>query len=225
MRRLRFLPLFLFQYLFSPAQSCQLSGEVKDQYDNAVPYATVISKKDEKNYAVADKYGNYRLHIRSSDDTIVCSHVAFLAKEEKIEGNTVINFYLAKRPLEPYVVTLERQGKSPSVSGPNNTPGSFLHSSGVEISSQYPGGVTAFQQTLRGLIVGSKQAVNERTSGAVKVGFAVERDGTVTEVKLIKGINDDCNQAVMSAVTKTKWYAAEQNGIKVKSHQELLVIF
>jgi TonB family protein len=221
--------LFSLIHLVSGAQSLQISGRVKDQYNNDIPYATISSKQKGIVVAVADRNGTFILKYILQKDTLICSHVGYVTNEERIEGNTIINFFLEKRSPNPYLINLIREGENVN---PRNftdyrmTPslkGDFV--TRVEISSSYPGGADKLQQFIKATVVIPDSIRQKKLSGAVKVGFTVERNGSITGETLIKGINAYYDEEVINAINKTKWTPAEQNGRVVKSYQEVVVFF
>lgn len=220
----------LILHMSSPARSLQLSGKVCDQCNHPVPYATIASKKRGIVYALADRDGSFQISNSWPGDTLVCSQTDYTTKEEEIEGNTVINFYLERRPLVPYQVDLTGKGKSQTPVLTDNHLEPVTHSdehlkTRVEIHSSYPGRADKLKEYLKTAIDIPKGITQKKISGAVKVGFFVEKDGSVTYPILMKGINTYYDQVVIDAIIKTTWHSADQNGRKVRSRQEVVVYF
>lgn len=230
MKKAILILLFSLIHLVSAAQSLQISGRVKDQYNNDIPYATISSKQKGIVVAVADRNGTFILKYILQKDKLICSHIGYVTKEERIEGNTIINFFLEKRPPYPYLVNLVKEGENVNPRKftdyrmtPTSLEGDFV--TRVEIPSSYPGGADKLQQFLKATVVIPDSIRQKKLSGAVKVGFTVERNGSITRGTLIKGINTYYDEAVINAINKTKWTPAEQNGRVVKSYQEVVVFF
>ncbi|MDD3630767.1 MAG: TonB family protein [Bacteroidales bacterium] len=56
-----------------------------------------------------------------------------------------------------------------------------------EEPAQYPGGDEALLKFLRKNIKYPKQAIKDQISGTVYVQFVVEKDGSITDVKVVNG--------------------------------------
>jgi periplasmic protein TonB len=77
----------------------------------------------------------------------------------------------------------------------------------IEIVPEYPGGWERFREFIAVNLNYPEQAKSEGSSGTVYVSFVVERDGRITNIRLIKGIRDDIDfEAIrlMSLVEKMK---------------------
>ena len=88
---------------------------------------------------------------------------------------------------------------------------------------QYPGGLKAFHEYLTKKLepAGFVAAVQ----GSMIVTFVVERDGTVTDVRIKQGIEKELNLAVIKAVKESKWSPALQNGKPIRAQYVLPIRF
>jgi TonB family protein len=59
-------------------------------------------------------------------------------------------------------------------------------------------------------------AVEERVEGKVTLGCVVDREGRVSGVELIRGIDSRLNQSAQEALAKWEFYPATQNGLPVE---------
>lgn len=64
----------------------------------------------------------------------------------------------------------------------------------VEIAPEYPGGAKALVRYLGSASRYPVQAKENKTQGKVYIGFVVERNGTLTDFKIIKGIGNGCDE-------------------------------
>jgi TonB family protein len=94
----------------------------------------------------------------------------------------------------------------------------------MDLKPQYPGGLKAFHEYLikklepAGFVTG--------VHGSMIVTFVVERDGTVTDVKIKQGIEKELNLAVIKAVKDSpKWSPALQNGKPIRAQYTLPLRF
>jgi protein TonB len=97
----------------------------------------------------------------------------------------------------------------------------------VEIESEYPGGVPAWQRYLNKNFRYPESALNNEIQGTVMVRFIVDKDGKVSEVEAISGPAEGGlrEEAVRVIRQSGNWTPAIQNGRKVKSYKQQPVIF
>jgi len=76
----------------------------------------------------------------------------------------------------------------------------------IEKIPEPPGGISAFFKFIQKNLKYPEKAVTNNIEGTVEVDFTVSRDGTITEVKLLKGIGYGCDEQVLEAVRKSpRW--------------------
>jgi hypothetical protein len=90
----------------------------------------------------------------------------------------------------------------------------------VEIESEYPGGVPAWQQFLSKNLHYPDAAVNNEIQGDVIVQFIVDVDGAVSDVKAISGPVELRVESIRVIKKSGKWIPAMQNGKYVKSYKK-----
>ena len=92
----------------------------------------------------------------------------------------------------------------------------------VESPAAYPGGVNALNQYLANNIKYPQQARETGTQGKVYLTFVVERDGSITDIK-VQGGNSDFNQEATRTVksVKTKWKPAKINDQPVRQRYKM----
>jgi protein TonB len=96
----------------------------------------------------------------------------------------------------------------------------------VENNPEYPGGDEARLNFLRNNIKYPQMARETGIQGTVYVGFVVEKDGSVTQVKVLRGIGGGCDEEAIR-VTKMmpKWKAGKQRGKEVRVSYSMPVKF
>lgn len=71
-----------------------------------------------------------------------------------------------------------------------------------------------------------REAVQEGIQGRVMVSFVIAKDGSVTDVKVIKGVSPELDdEAVKVIAASPKWKPGRVNGNKVKSSMTIPVEF
>jgi periplasmic protein TonB len=97
----------------------------------------------------------------------------------------------------------------------------------VEIESDYPGGLAAWQRYLNKNLRYPDEAVNNEIQGTVVVQFIVDKEGNVSDVTAVGGPeNGGLREEAIRVIKKSgKWTPAVQNGRPVKSYKKQPIIF
>jgi protein TonB len=70
-----------------------------------------------------------------------------------------------------------------------------------------------------------ESAVQKKTTGTVYVSFVVERDGSVGNINVLKGIGDGCEEEATRVIKKMRWKPGKNHGIPVRVQFTLPVKF
>jgi TonB family protein len=96
----------------------------------------------------------------------------------------------------------------------------------AEVMPEYPGGFEAMSVFLTENITYPEAAKNNSTEGKVLVGFVIDKDGTVTDVKTEKGIGDGCDEEAERVIgMMPKWTPGYTDGKAVMVSLKLPVMF
>ncbi len=96
----------------------------------------------------------------------------------------------------------------------------------VEDQPQFPGGMPAFYKFVSDKMKYPAQARRMGIEGRVFVQFVVDKDGSVTEVKAVKGIGAGCDEEAERVLRSSpKFKAGKQRGRPVKVRMVLPIIF
>ena len=96
----------------------------------------------------------------------------------------------------------------------------------VEQMPSYPGGMGALMQYLSSNIKYPAIAEENGIQGRVICTFVVERDGSITDVKIAKSVDPSLDKEAMRVVSKMpKWIRGKQNGSAVRVKYTLPVTF
>ncbi|MDJ1471456.1 energy transducer TonB [Cytophagaceae bacterium DM2B3-1] len=96
----------------------------------------------------------------------------------------------------------------------------------VEASAQFPGGVTALNQFLTANIHYPKEAKKDNIAGKVYTKVLIEKDGSVSDVQIIKGLGHGCDEEAVRVIkTTSNWKPARQHENIVRSYYMLQVNF
>ena len=96
----------------------------------------------------------------------------------------------------------------------------------VENMPEYPGGFDALLDFINGNLEYPQEAKDAEIEGKVFVSFIVEKDGSLSSIKLLRGIGYGCDEAAMDVVRKMpKWKPATQRGKPVRMQYQFPVNF
>jgi TonB family protein len=96
----------------------------------------------------------------------------------------------------------------------------------VEKMAEFPGGENEAFRYIHNNIKYPVIAMENGIQGKVIVGFSVEKDGSITDVIVLRGIDAICDkEAVRVVKSMPKWIPARQNGRYVKVSYSLPVLF
>jgi protein TonB len=96
----------------------------------------------------------------------------------------------------------------------------------VEEQPQYPGGEEARMKYLQENIKYPEEAKELGIQGRVFVTFVVEVDGSITDVRVLRGIGGGCDQEAIRVVQNfPKWVPGKQRGVPVRVQFNLPIKF
>lgn len=96
----------------------------------------------------------------------------------------------------------------------------------VEQEASFPGGIQKLNEYLAQSIKYPQQAKETGTKGRVMLTFVVERDGSITNIKILRDIGSGCGEEAKRVVEKMpKWQPAKQRGKAVRQQFVLPVSF
>ena len=96
----------------------------------------------------------------------------------------------------------------------------------VEQMPMYPGGDAALMGYLRDNIKYPTVAAENGVQGRVVVGFGVERDGSITDVNILRGVDPSLDREAMRVVkSMPRWNPGKQNGSAVRVKYQVPVSF
>ena len=89
----------------------------------------------------------------------------------------------------------------------------------VEDMPEFPGGEKAMMDFVAKNVQYPKEAMEKEISGRVLVGFIVEKDGSISETEIAKGIGGGCDEEAVRVVkAMPKWKPGIQKGKPVRVH-------
>ena len=96
----------------------------------------------------------------------------------------------------------------------------------VEQMSQFPGGIAALIAYLRDNIHYPTVAKENGVQGRVIVNFVVKKDGSITNVSVLRGVDPSLDkEAIRIVKSMPRWIPAQQNGNTVRMKYQVPVTF
>ena len=96
----------------------------------------------------------------------------------------------------------------------------------VEQQPVFPGGLEAFYKYLQKNVKYPAVARENNTQGRVIVNFVCEKDGSLTDIKVVRGIGDGCDEeAIRVLKASPKWSPGIQNGRPVRCSYTVPIAF
>lgn len=96
----------------------------------------------------------------------------------------------------------------------------------VEVAPEFPGGTEALYKYLAGNVKYPEKAKADGTEGRVIVSFVVEKDGSVTDAKVMRSVSDEVDAEALRVVQgMPKWTPGMQQGTPVRVHYNLPITF
>ena len=95
-----------------------------------------------------------------------------------------------------------------------------------DISAEFPGGSSVMMKWINDNLVYPQISIENNHQGRVFVSFVIEKDGSITNVKVERGISVDLDKEAQRIVRKMpKWIPGESAGILVRSRIRLPINF
>ena len=128
-------------------------------------------------------------------------------KEKKIGAETIKGDPDAPATVEPV-----GNGPKEVVEEDNN----IYNSAGIEVKPEYPGGIDKFRSFIANNFTPPDD--EEFKGGKIFVQFVVEKDGSLTDVKVVRDLGFGTKEEALRVfrMNKVRWSPAEQNGKKVR---------
>ena len=96
----------------------------------------------------------------------------------------------------------------------------------VEVDPEFPGGMEAFYKYLAENVHYPEQAKKEQIQGRVFITFVVEKDGSISSAKVLRGIGGGCDEEALRVVNAMpKWTPGKMRGEVVRVNYNLPITF
>jgi periplasmic protein TonB len=98
----------------------------------------------------------------------------------------------------------------------------------VDEPAEFPGGMKAMKKYLKNKLVRPESVVNGKIAGFCFLQFTVERDGSSTNLRIVRGVTDcpECDEEALRVIQNMpKWKPAKTNGEIVRYLYNLPIAF
>ncbi|WP_051691912.1 energy transducer TonB [Pedobacter borealis] len=108
----------------------------------------------------------------------------------------------------------------------NGDPNAVLTIGGVDEYPEFTGGAKAWSKYMERNLRYPSRAQDEGAAGKVYVSFVVEKDGSITDVSVIKGIGFGCDEEAIKVIKKSPlWKPGKNKGIPVRVRYNMAINF
>ncbi|WP_316828055.1 TonB family protein [Pedobacter miscanthi] len=97
---------------------------------------------------------------------------------------------------------------------------------GVDEYPEFTGGAKAWSKYMERNLRYPSRAQEENATGKVFISFVVEKDGSITDVSVIKGIGFGCDEEAMKVIKKSPlWKPGKNKGVPVRVRYNMAINF
>ena len=97
---------------------------------------------------------------------------------------------------------------------------------GAQLMPEFPGGNKALARFFKRNYRYPREAQQKEVEGVVYVRFVVNPDGSLTNIKVVKGIGSGCDEEAIRLTSRMpKWIPGEQDGVKVPVYKTIPISF
>ena len=192
----------------------QLLGTIVDRFsEKPIAFATVVLEKDGNDlyYTTSDKNGSYkitRINEGAYNVKVSCDgyeSVSIRAVNIPVKKLTFQDFWLKKNDAD-----------EPSSQKAVVSQDSIYRV--AEVMPQYPGGPNEMMKYIQENIKYPQSAKDNKIEGRVFVSFVVEKDGSITNAAVLRGIDKECDAEALRVVSSMpKWTPGQHKGEVVRT--------
>ena len=96
----------------------------------------------------------------------------------------------------------------------------------VEVDPEFPGGEEALYKYLAENIKYPEKAKNNKVEGRVYITFVIEKDGTVSDAKVLRSVNEELDAEALRVINAMpKWKPGMQQGVPVRVQYNIPITF
>ena len=192
----------------------QLLGTILDRFtEKPIALATILLEKDGKElyYTTSDKNGRYEItKIKAGAYNVKVSC-------ESYETVTIrdVNIPVKKLTFQDFWLKNKEASAAPSQEVVVGQDSIYRV---AEVMPQYPGGPNEMMKYIQENIKYPQSAKANKIEGRVYVTFVVEKDGSITNAAVLRGIDKECDAEALRVVSSMpKWTPGQHKGEVVRT--------
>ena len=192
----------------------QLLGTIVDRFsEKPIAFATVVLEKDGNDlyYTTSDKNGSYKI-TRINEGTY---NVKVSCDGYESVSIRAVNIPVKKLTFQDFWLKNKEASAAPSqevVVGQDS-----IHRV-AEVMPQYPGGPNEMMKYIQENLKYPQSAIDNKIEGRVYVSFVVDKDGSITNAAVMRGIDKECDaEALRVVASMPKWTPGQQDGKNVRT--------
>ena len=192
----------------------QLLGTILDRFtEKPIALATILLEKDGKElyYTTSDKNGRYEItKIKAGAYNVKVSC-------EGYETVTIrdVNIPVKKLTFQDFWLKNKEASAAPSQEVVVGQDSIYRV---AEVMPQYPGGPNEMMKYIQENIKYPQSAKDNKIEGRVFVSFVVEKDGSITNAAVMRGIDKECDaEALRVVASMPKWTPGQHKGEVVRT--------
>jgi TonB family protein len=217
-----------------------LRGIVLDSYGKPVPKVRLASKNlDAKTkttlYTTTDSAGKFKLSGAMPNDTLYVYGTTMgmwvYNKGSRYMEITLPGIKLQQiNALNPIVITTIKKNTRKKIPVNLEVSDDVCFDCGIggglEYNAAYPGGATKFAAYIKSRLSYPEQAIKSGIEGTVEISFMVNKDGSLSDFKILQGLGYGCDDAVIDILKNSpKWKPGISNGHALVSPQSITIQF
>ncbi len=109
---------------------------------------------------------------------------------------------------------------------PEETTNEVFNVGGVEVYPEFPGGMEAWAKFIRRHLRYPYMAEESGVQGRVFLSFVIEKDGSLSQIEVLKGIGAGCDEEAVRVIKKSpKWKPGKQNQQNVRVRYTMPIVY
>ncbi|WP_316821214.1 TonB family protein [Pedobacter gandavensis] len=117
-------------------------------------------------------------------------------------------------------------GEAAGTGGAGEVDNQIYDARGIEVYPEFEGGMKGWAKFLQRNLRYPDLAQEREVQGRVMVSFVIERDGSISDVKLISGIGSGCDEEALRVIRKSpNWKPGRQNSQTVRVRYTMPLAF
>jgi len=215
-----------------------LRGYIYDEYGNPIKFVHIQSTQMDVQYnhykvnCWTDTSGYFELKGAKFNDTLtITEHAIYNTRPIYNRNSRYMVVYLSTKVADlnsstPIAITHKRL--YPKITSSfkikaYDSGGDYFE---VHAPAHFRTGIEKFEQFIKDNVEYPESAIKNNAEGTVQVEFTVERDGRLTNFKILNGIGYGCDEAVIKVLKKSAWWVpAVDNGLPYAMKQTVTVNF